>query len=70
MIIQKLKDTAYFEATYKGSKHLGYSFYEAISRAISAIKPNVGTRRMHHCKKAKEMIEQEWTGTEWLCLHN
>lgn len=29
-----------------------------------------GTRRFAICKETNENVEQEWTGTEWLCLHD
>lgn len=29
-----------------------------------------GTRRIIFCKEANESVEQEWTGKEWLCLHD
>ena len=28
-----------------------------------------GTLRYTYCKQAKESVDQEWTGKEWLCLH-
>lgn len=37
---------------------------------IKSSKHKIGDRRKHFCKKANENVEQEWTGTEWLCLHN
>jgi len=32
--------------------------------------PKKNERRIAICEDTKKKIIQEWTGTEWLCLHN